>query len=459
MMFPSRFLLPTVVAYATSAQGFDLGALFARQTNVPRRTAGLPPDAQITPGPSVAPELLRRDSYWTALVAPDNTCGFLNGENDNPWMCGNSAYSCAIITTSSPPFGRLGCCSSGVCGIKADCVNGGAGLSTRCGAACQSDTETVKCTGGASTLCGSVDFGNGVHDFFCATSGDRTFVTASTTYFGQLGRFFSTSSYAADFNATGAAGQTSTTASSVSTSSSRGPTSTPTTPTTTPAVSSTPDTNLVTVTPSPTPTPAPVNNGSSSTNTGAIAGGVVGGVAVLALVGLAVWLVRRRDKKRNGNNNNNIDNGGHNAPSAYGQHPGGGGGPQPPPQQWQQQQWQHPQHPEMSAVVEHHPGGGVGGWGAANELGAQNKPTPYHKELEASPTGTTDPGTVSVAPYTSVHEVPSPYRPDEAATGAGSPWAPPPPAPPPAVASEAGGDAVGVYGRQEHHRGQFHELS
>ena len=47
-------------------------------------------------------------------------------------------------------------------------------------------------------------------------------------------------------------------------------------------------------TPTPTPEPIPQNLSTDTVNTGAIAGGVVGGVAVIALVGVLFFYLRRK---------------------------------------------------------------------------------------------------------------------------------------------------------------------
>ncbi|KAL3496309.1 hypothetical protein BJX62DRAFT_232421 [Aspergillus germanicus] len=71
------------------------------------------------------------------------------------------------------------------------------------------------------------------------------------------------------------------------------PTSTETTLTTTASTTSGDPSGVVVP---PTPTPRPDDDGP---NKGAIAGGVVGGVAGLALIILAAWFVMRRQKKKN----------------------------------------------------------------------------------------------------------------------------------------------------------------
>lgn len=47
----------------------------------------------------------------------------------------------------------------------------------------------------------------------------------------------------------------------------------------------------------PSPTPGPAQSGGSSTPVGPIVGGVIGGVAVLALIGLGIWAIKRHSDK------------------------------------------------------------------------------------------------------------------------------------------------------------------
>jgi len=56
--------------------------------------------------------------------------------------------------------------------------------------------------------------------------------------------------------------------------------------------------NNTTSVPSPTPTPTPPPNPQDKSNAGAIAGGVVGGIAFLVLLPLGFWLLRRKKRKQ-----------------------------------------------------------------------------------------------------------------------------------------------------------------
>ncbi|KAH7029254.1 uncharacterized protein B0I36DRAFT_384797 [Microdochium trichocladiopsis] len=201
-------------------------------------------------------ELVRKQQQplQTAIAAPDNTCGYMSGLSS-----------------------------------QVACVGGGAGFTTRCDSACQADTAaTRKCTGSTDTYCVTLSFGAGTEAYWCTNSPGVTWAV-STTYPGQLNRTFTTSVIDAVWTtslpfASGAA-----TTAPASSARSR---PTPATPTT-----------------YSIPTIPSINSSSGGSNTGAIPGGVVGGVAALALMGLGIWLARRRS--RNKQSNTRTDDSGH----------------------------------------------------------------------------------------------------------------------------------------------------
>jgi len=128
------------------------------------------------------------------------------------------------------------------------------------------DTFTEKCTATSARFCNTIAFGNGVIDYFCDASSVSTAQRADTTYPGQTGRSF------------------------VQTVLSGSNTRRPSAPnTTTTSASSTATTTVP-------PTPP----SSSSAPVGAIVGGVVGGIAVIGLLGLGAWFIKRHGKKPRG---------------------------------------------------------------------------------------------------------------------------------------------------------------
>lgn len=133
-------------------------------------------------------------------------------------------------------------------------------------------------TASAEPFCNTVSFPGEIYDFYCNSLSISTPQLALTTYDGETdGRAFLTTV--------------------LNDGSSELPsTSSRTRPSTsgTDSSSSTTSTASVRTSSTSTSTPAPTGNGGSSTPTGAIVGGVVGGIAVLGLTGLGIILILRR---------------------------------------------------------------------------------------------------------------------------------------------------------------------
>lgn len=209
----------------------------------------------------------------------------LTASLDNAYTCNDVAAQCAIITISKSGF--IGCCDDGECGgFHLSCVDSSAFYSSSaCDSSCKSDTFTLKCTSSDTPYCNSVSINGGaslkVYGYFCNDEAVSTMQPILTTYSGETdGRAFSASvlddtttldSTAAQTETFGGGAHSSSTTSTRSTASGTSGTSTP------------------------TPTPA-----AKKSNTGAIAGGVVGGVAGLALIALAVFFILRSQRKKNG---------------------------------------------------------------------------------------------------------------------------------------------------------------
>ncbi|OAA57557.1 hypothetical protein SPI_07216 [Niveomyces insectorum RCEF 264] len=199
-----------------------------------------------TPGPEVK-ELVRRaaSSPTTVFYAQDNTCGYLSGFSSQAYTCNDLVAQCAIITVSS--LGYIGCCDDGQCGgFHLNCVDNAQFSSSKCNSDCLSDTFTLKCTDTETPYCNTVSINGGaslqVWGYYC----DETpTLGAQLVLHPDLWRRRRHHS---------------------------------TTPPTPP--------------PTPTPTPAP-----HKTNVGAIAGGTVGGVAGVALLGVLGFFIYRRKRK------------------------------------------------------------------------------------------------------------------------------------------------------------------
>ncbi|CAK7216023.1 hypothetical protein SCUCBS95973_002664 [Sporothrix curviconia] len=279
-MVPAFFSAAVLFGAAAEAVQFKP----ARATVVPE----IPGDG-MTPKPTAPPELRRhlanRDTGTTVFYAPDNTCGFLSGSSENAYTCNDVDAQCAIITLSKS--GYIGCCDDGDCGgFHLSCVDSSQFYSASdCDSSCASDTFTLKCTDSATPYCNSVSINGGaslkVYGYFCNDVAISTMQAILTTYSGETdGRSFS-ASLLNDVTFDSTVGQTETFGFGSTGTSTTTPVPTTTIP---PGGGSS----------TPTPTPAPAKK---SSNTGAIAGGVVGGVAGLALIGLAIFFILRRQRK------------------------------------------------------------------------------------------------------------------------------------------------------------------
>ncbi|GKT49958.1 uncharacterized protein ColSpa_10139 [Colletotrichum spaethianum] len=228
---------------------------------------------QFNPEPTEAPsyaELRRRQATGTTvLVAPDNTCGYISGRAGAAYTCGNSA-TCIFFTASQNNPGRVACCDTEDCGARRTCYDAEqVSTSSLCDGGCLVDRFTLKCTNTVRPYCNTISFADNIFDYWCNTVDNSTPQAASTTYAGQSARNFSPLAL---------------TGGTTSTTSIRSVGSTSTTTTTTDPVTPDPD----------PPSPVPEK---SSTPIGAIVGGVVGGLALIALVALGIWFLIRKKKQ------------------------------------------------------------------------------------------------------------------------------------------------------------------
>ncbi|KAK0651398.1 hypothetical protein B0T16DRAFT_453871 [Cercophora newfieldiana] len=228
----------------------------------PRATATIeiPLDAQ-SPAPTTPPALheyfkRQNGNGQTVLVAPDNTCGYVSAQSGAAYTCVDKTALCVFITASGS--GAAGCCGSTDCGFRLACLDyDQISSSSLCDSECATDTFTEKCTNAAARFCGTIAFPNGATDYFCNSLRVSTVMSADTTYYGQTGRSLIQTVLTDEISTT------------------LRPLTTVTT----------------------TATPLPTNTSGSSTPVGAIVGGVVGGIAVLGLLGLGLFFLIRQKKK------------------------------------------------------------------------------------------------------------------------------------------------------------------
>ncbi|KAI4869103.1 hypothetical protein F4820DRAFT_62351 [Hypoxylon rubiginosum] len=424
----ANLLSAAVFIAAVQAMAFDGKLPEPTNAGIPSPTFQQP---EITLPPSVH-ELAKRQEGQTVLIGPDNTCGYVDGRAGAVYSCNGADVLCALVTSSS--YGAVACCDGDDCGIRVACVDYREFLlSSACDVGCIQDTYTVKCTNTGAPYCGTVTFFDGIEDYYCDSLSYSTPQQLYTTYDGEDdGRTFTPVVLTLTDDS--------------STTTTR-PNPSPTT-----EASSTDDDEDATATSSATLSNQTSNNDnkagakSSSTNVGAIAGGVVGGVAGLALIGVAIFFIIRHNKKKKAAAAAAATQ------PAVSQTPQGpmppvaGAGYQQPPQDPHYSQ-QYPQQPQYSPQQGYYPD--------------QSKPGGF---TSVAPTLVPDRNN-STSPVSQFTDGRQSYQPTSPTSTLNSNWQqnqaagypPQQPNVPPTV-HEAGGNAVGERDYNSNHHGQFHEL-
>ncbi|KAM0278711.1 hypothetical protein ACHAQH_005004 [Verticillium albo-atrum] len=277
--------------YLTGAVAFT-SEVSANLYRVPEATTvfNFPLD-QVNPRPTAAPyDFLRErqattSSSQTVLVAPDNTCGYVEGRPGAAFTCNGADANCLFFTADSTMRGAVACCNSDVCGARVTCYDRDAiASSSVCEDGCLVDTFTLKCTEATARYCNTISFSSNVWDYFCNSIEISTPQAATTTYAGQTN--------AEDWVplALGGTGESSIT---LPPESARTPVFGDET-----TESSAPSSTGGSTGGSTADGGSGSSGGGSSTPVGAIVGGVVGGVAVIAIAGFLIWFCLRRKKKQ-----------------------------------------------------------------------------------------------------------------------------------------------------------------
>lgn len=204
-------------------------------------------------------------------IAPDATCGYISGLAGAGYTCGVSA-TCVFFTSSAAGPGHVACCNSQDCNARNVCIDyEGYFSQSKCNDGCKVDTFTLKCTNSALPYCNTISFPGDIMDVFCNNAQITEVQAALTTYRGESSRRFTPLTLTSNSPESTAANDftSSSTDSSPSSTSETAPATT---------------------------TPAPSSGGGGGSNTGAIVGGVVGGVGGLGLIGLAAFFFLRRKK-------------------------------------------------------------------------------------------------------------------------------------------------------------------
>ncbi|KAF5009592.1 hypothetical protein FDECE_4196 [Fusarium decemcellulare] len=215
-----------------------------------------------------------KNDLITISVAPDNTCGFISGRPGASRVCSGDS-SCLFFPPApsrSVERGGVFCCGTSSCEYHATCVNSVEYFeSSKCDGGCEVDNYTLKCTDSASPYCNTVSWKGSTFDYWCNDVDITTAQSAALSFKGQKSRVFTT----VDED------DLSSIQSQIS-EAKTGNIETGATRTSGPSATNTDSSD----------------SGASKTNTGAIAGGVVGGVAGLALVSLGIFYLFRRQKKK-----------------------------------------------------------------------------------------------------------------------------------------------------------------
>ncbi|RSL50560.1 hypothetical protein CEP53_008760 [Fusarium sp. AF-6] len=232
-----------------------------------------------TAAPSLEDLHRREDGKLTVTRAPDEICGFISERPGAAFGCslGDHCYFFPPASQQTPQNNRVVCCGDGVCEWWSTCYNFEEyWTSMKCTDGCEVDNNILKCTGTAYPYCHTVSWEGNTIDYSCGDVDITTTMSVGLTYSGQKNRQFLTlddEQVSALFQGLDGTAMATETGVSIATKSSSG---------SDPAATEAKDSG----------------GGGSSTNTGAIVGGVVGGVGAIALFAVAGLLFLRMRRKK-----------------------------------------------------------------------------------------------------------------------------------------------------------------
>ncbi|KAF2663484.1 hypothetical protein BT63DRAFT_461210 [Microthyrium microscopicum] len=256
------FAVPNAAPAPTGATNIDLGVWGAS----PRPTDG--PNFELMRKRGV--ERALSSGQLVGYFAPDATCGYNSGKLGAPITC-QPGHTCAAVAAIGNVPGAIGCCSSG-CNFVTLCYNLADVQASKCDHACQQDADVLQCTASAAPYCYGYTWPDiTATNWICGTATGSTKDVISFTYLGESDN----RSWSAYYYSGSSASSTGLLSSAVSAA---------------PVAASSSSSSSSST---PTPPPAPV----AKSNAGAIAGGVVGGVAVLAALAFGVFFLLHRNKK------------------------------------------------------------------------------------------------------------------------------------------------------------------
>ncbi|KAM0348527.1 hypothetical protein HYE67_000324 [Fusarium culmorum] len=194
------------------------------------------------------------DLTFSVVISPDSTCGYVSGS-------AGSGVVCFGDTKCTWEIGELKAILCGTVG-HLRCLDRTDALNTDvCNDVCKSNQLNLLCTKTNEPYCGTYFYESSIVDYRCMQSSIKV-QNVSFSYDGQKGRAFTTT-YITNVFSTG---------------------DDTTTPATTPSTSS-------------TDVPEPTSKASAKPNVGAIAGGTIGGIALLGVVVTGIVCLRRKKKR------------------------------------------------------------------------------------------------------------------------------------------------------------------
>ncbi|OBT80218.1 hypothetical protein VF21_00693 [Pseudogymnoascus sp. 05NY08] len=210
----------------------------------------------------------------TAYAAPDATCGYFDGRPGAPLHCG-TADTCFMFT-SAGGNGYIGCCPIGgpfdQCGFRTSCLDA-------------ADIKNGTFTESSAPYCAALTWPmNGVADYFCDNDRITTTQTLYTSYRGQTDKAWFTTTLSSSLTTSHStfSNDNGNNAPQPTSDSSTNSSANPTSGTDTGSGSSNTDNHST--------------SKSKKTPIGPIVGGVIGGVAVLAIIGLLIFFFLRRKR-------------------------------------------------------------------------------------------------------------------------------------------------------------------
>lgn len=138
------------LAAVLAAMVAPLSASLIERLPEPTGALDLPVRDGVSPKPTAAPLAgqvfnFARDDGLSAIVASDNTCGFVSALQGAHYTCIGSDYSCALIPGAGSSTGNVGCCNTKACTVRRGCIDYAAYYSSSaCDDACRVDAFTVK---------------------------------------------------------------------------------------------------------------------------------------------------------------------------------------------------------------------------------------------------------------------------------------------------------------------------